>query len=631
VASPAGRGAPIPPSPPNPFRRIMPPRVIRKTYIPHHFLPTQLPAASVPEQSSATLERVVPARNRGIIAARAFLGWAVAHYRAKFFERKNAARDGNRLRVCLEQAGGLWIEIGKMLALRSDIFPLTFCEELNKTDHAPVGFPFSQFCDVFEKETGELWQTYFSHLDPEPFIVSSLSQIHRATLRKNGLNVLVKVLRPGCAEAFASDLKTLQKLGTLLRLLRFMPRLRFEEMYFELQSRVQQNSDYRYEASNLKKMRKSLRSHGVYVPKVVQECSTRQVLTMEFLPTVRLKELIELEQTDPQAVARWMLENNIDRKKIARRMFHSFFRQLCEDNLCHGNIRPSNVFLLKDSRFALIDMDTVHTAEKRFLTIYTMMLRALSEKDYEKVADCIFLLCESVPAMNLAEVRTEIVRCYRSYAARADLMKVPYEQKSLGAVGSEAASVLFRRSIVASWEFMKVTKTWSTLDQSLSVLHPEANFFRLMSKYFRKASDRQFRNIRQEGVKPLLSRAVGTVSEILLFQTSNLRKQAQVFQGYTSKVSYLLAVVFKLASRLIVLGLLYGVFEFLNQYYNYARTDDNHVDLLENTWVMDLVRHAEHHSYQAFILAFIGGIYVYRLLSRLAGRFRAEEIELPKS
>jgi hypothetical protein len=47
--------------------------------------------------------------------------------------------------------------------------------------------------------------------------------------------------------------------------------------------------------------------------------------------------------------------------------------------------------------------------------------------------------------------------------------------------------------------------------------------------------------------------------------------------------------------------------------------------------VMDLVRHAEHHSYQAFILAFIGGIYVYRLLSRLAGRFRAEEIELPKS
>lgn len=556
--------------------------------------------------------------------------WLIGRYGSTLFQRKNPARNGKHLRLHLEKAGGLWIEIARMLALRSDIFPLAFCEELGKTDHVPIGFPFSQFCEVFERETGEPWQVYFSHLDPEPFVISTLSQIHRATLRKNGLHVLVKVLRPGCAETFAADLKIIQKLVSLLRLFRYMPRLRFEEMYFELQSRVQQDSDYRYEAANLKKMRKSLRRHNVYVPKVIPECSTRQVLTMERVPTVCMKDLIDLERTDHQAAARWMFENNIDRKKLSTRMFQSFFRQLCEDNLCHGNIRPSNVYLLKDSRFALIDMDTVYTAEKRFLTIYTMLLRALSEKDYEKVADCIFLLCESVPAMNLADVRTDIVRCYRAYAARADLRKVPYAQKSLGAVGSEAASVLFRRHIVASWEFMKVTRTWSTLDQSLSVLHPEANFFELMSQYFRKASERQFSNLRKEGVKPLLSRMVGTVSEILLFQTSNLRKQAQVFQGYTNKISYLFAALFRLASRLIVLGLLYGLFSFLNQHYNYASKDDTRVDLFENTWVMDVVRHAQHHSYQAFILAFIGGIYVYRLLSKLAGRFRAPEVELPK-
>jgi len=60
---------------------------------------------------------------------------------------------------------------------------------------------------------------------------------------------------------------------------------------------------------------------------------------------------------------------------------------------------------------------------------------------------------------------------------------------------------MFRRNIVESWELMRVTNTWKSLDASLSVLNPEGNFFELIGIYFRKSADRQFKELRKAGLR----------------------------------------------------------------------------------------------------------------------------------
>ena len=55
------------------------------------------------------------------------------------------------------------------------------------------------------------------------------------------------------------------------------------------------NTDYRYEASHLRRMRNSLRSHRVFVPEVYEDLSYRRVLVMEFVQGVLMSDFIALQ------------------------------------------------------------------------------------------------------------------------------------------------------------------------------------------------------------------------------------------------------------------------------------------------------------------------------------------------
>jgi hypothetical protein len=44
---------------------------------------------------------------------------------------------------------------------------------------------------------------------------------------------------------------------------------------------------------------------------------------------------------------------------------------------------------------------------------------------------------------------------------------------------------------------------------------------------------------------------------------------------------------------------------------------------------MALVRSAEKHSYESYVMAFVAGIYFVWLLVKLSRRFRADEVTLP--
>jgi ubiquinone biosynthesis protein len=399
-----------------------------------------------------------------------------------------------------------------------------------------------------------------------------VSQVHRAVLAEDGTMVVVKVLRPNAEVVFHRDLRNIGTIISFLDLLRFAPHVHFRKGLEALKGMVVEEIDFRFEAANTRRMRKSLREHHVYVPKVFLEHSTARVLVSEFVAGVLMSDFIRIGQNDPERAKRWAAENRVEPKKLAQKLFSSAVRQFLEDNLFHGDLHPGNILLLKDNRFALIDFGTIGSADHTFLLTYRASLIALAEKDYLRAADMTLRLAISPPGPGVLEaLRQEIVASYKYWEARSHLAGTDYHERSLAAAGTDSGRIMFKYHVQLTWEFMRISRTWSTLDASLSFLMPEANYMRLFKKYFKQAQKRSMRPGRiASGIMGAVRKTIGMVEEYHDMLGPVVRKQPILKPSFINAGERFLRFArtwFKIFANVVIVGAIVGGLMELDRYH----------------------------------------------------------------
>jgi ubiquinone biosynthesis protein len=289
------------------------------------------------------------------------------------------------------------------------------------------------------------------------------------------------------------------------------------------------------------------------------------VLVSEFIHAVLMADYIEVSRTDPARLQAWLEENNVEPRRLARRLINSLFRQLFEDNLYHGDMHPGNIVLLRDSRVALIDFGTTSFTEREYLTKFEMFARALATRDYSKAADLCFMLCAVLPHFDLAEVKDKVVRVIRAWATRTLVKQLPYHQKSIDNATTEIMQVLIGYRCVMDWAWLRIHRATSTLDASLIHLYPDVNYTKVVARYFRARDRRELTRLMGP---PLVARSLlglrkgldiqDRVDEYTLFQGSLIRRHAQIFEIASNKVADVLGSFLVLAVVLLAVPILVG-------------------------------------------------------------------------
>ena len=106
----------------------------------------------------------------------------------------------------LTALGPAYIKFGQLLSTRPDIVGGELAVELQVLlDRLP---PFSTKVakESVESDLGIKVEDVFSDFS-EPIAAASIAQVHKATLRKTGKSVAVKVLRPNIEKAFQKDIE----------------------------------------------------------------------------------------------------------------------------------------------------------------------------------------------------------------------------------------------------------------------------------------------------------------------------------------------------------------------------------------------------------------------------------------
>src|SRR5262249_47012461 len=150
------------------------------------------------------------------------------------------------------------------------------------------------------EELGRPLSEVFDRFDDQPIAAASIGQVHRARLRQEKVEVVVKVQRPSVEITFRSDLAWIRRLVHTFHRLGLWPHMRWKDLILELDEIVLEEVDYRYELAAARRMRWVLRSHDIYVPKTFRAYTSRRVLVQEYIAGVTMSEYVTILRHTPE-------------------------------------------------------------------------------------------------------------------------------------------------------------------------------------------------------------------------------------------------------------------------------------------------------------------------------------------
>ena len=322
--------------------------------------------------------------------------------------RKNASKVLNTF-ISL---GPVYIKLGQWLSSRADILPQPYLEELSKLQDSVPPAPFDQVKPIIEKDLGPIDEK-FDEIDHNSISGASLGQVYRGSV--SGQQIVIKVKRPGIEKVVAEDLKVLKKILPLA--LRFVdPNLRYsaKAMLSQFIETIHEEMNYSIESENLKKIKKDMEGiDKVVVPSVYDDFSSKNVLTMEYLPGIKV--------TNVQALD----EKGIDREQLVIDVHKVFFTMLLKHSIFHADPHPGNISITDDGKLILYDYGMVGRInnETRFKLIRLYL--ALVEKNPPRVVNAMNELGMLTPGYNREVIEKGIELSIRAmYGTKPDEMEV---------------------------------------------------------------------------------------------------------------------------------------------------------------------------------------------------------------
>jgi ubiquinone biosynthesis protein len=431
------------------------------------------------------------------------------------------------VRETFEELGLTFIKFGQVLALRRDLLPDAYINELELLHDRLPPMGMSTVRARIEGELGAPLTALFSSFNETPLAAATIAQVHEATM-KDGRHVAVKVQRPGLKRMISKDIAALTYLVALGEGL--FPSLRALDLPVvvrEFAKSLRRETDFAREARSIVLFRAAMSDvPDLWIPDVVAECSSGGVLTMEYSAGERV-DLYGKEHPDAMPKA-------ID--TLVKLMLHTIF----EEGLFHADPHPGNVFVLPDGRLSLLDFGMTGELDEPMRESLILLLEAVVKGDARAATEAYLEMAPADEHVDHASLLVDI---------KAALYEIPRGDLAKVSIGDAFDSLLHagsRNGVHNPGEFFLLTRAFVILEALIRQLAPDYNYMesfreeidRLTSRHFARAQIKEKTTKLARELERLMSDAPGDTRRILrrIAQGNLGRIQAPVLEALGDRI-----------------------------------------------------------------------------------------------
>jgi ubiquinone biosynthesis protein len=282
-----------------------------------------------------------------------------------------------RTRLAFEALGGAWVKFGQMLALRYDLLPAAYCDELFKLLNQVAPFSYVEVRGIIRQELGADPESIFSSFEAASFAAASIGQVHRAVLH-NGDVVAVKVQRPGIRETLQADIALMYGTSWLLDWTHLFGVARSRDVIDEFARWTSDELDYMVEARQAVLLWEHAQDDRYErIARVYRDYTTSRVLTTELIEGIPLVEIMRAKRDGDREYLRALAASGHDLDRIVRHLDWNMLNQVFVFGYFHADLHPANLFVLPDDAIGYVDFGIVGQLPNRVrdsLTRYSWLL-----------------------------------------------------------------------------------------------------------------------------------------------------------------------------------------------------------------------------------------------------------------
>ncbi|BAQ64321.1 AarF/ABC1/UbiB kinase family protein [Geminocystis sp. NIES-3709] len=379
------------------------------------------------------------------------------HKRAKWLVRK------------LIKLGPTFIKIGQALSTRPDLIPLEYVEEFSQLQDRVPPFLSEEAITIIELELGDKLDNIFLDFERVPIAAASLGQVHKAKL-PNGEKVVIKVQRRGLEKLFNLDFQVLKNIINFVdRVIPGMRKYELKLIYQEFFEILFSEIDYLKEGENADIFRYNFQDDDrIIVPKVYWEYTTKRVLTLEYLPGIKINDKETLR------------EKGIPIKPLIELGICTYLKQLLEDGFFQSDPHPGNMAVNMNGSIIFYDFGAMAEvkglAREQMVQTFFAMLR----KDADQVLDTLVYMGLIEPVGDMTAIKRLI-----SFSLTRFLDK-PVDINAFREISTEIYVMFEQQPFRLPPQMTFIIKAITTLDGIARTLDPNYSLLSASQPFFRR-------------------------------------------------------------------------------------------------------------------------------------------------
>lgn len=374
--------------------------------------------------------------------------------------------------------GPTFIKVGQALSTRADLLPLEYVQALGQLQDRVPAFSSDEAIALIESELGNSIHTLYRDFDHFPLAAASLGQVHKARLH-TGEDVVVKVQRPGLETLFNLDFEVLHRLVRFSQ--RYLPGIKkynLEAIYHEFFDLLYKEIDYIHEGKNAEQFQQNFLGYPrVTVPKVYWRYTTRKVLTLEYVPGIKIDDRQTLEVC------------NINTREIIQLGICCYLKQLLQDGFFQSDPHPGNMAVSQDGNLIFYDFGTMAEvkpiAKDQMIKTFFAVLR----KDTDEVVDTLTYMGLIEPMADMRPVKRVVAFMLDKFTEK------PIELQAFEQLRAEIYLMFEQQPFRLPAQMTFILKSLTTLDGIARTLDPEYNLLAASKPFIKSLVSKEKGNL----------------------------------------------------------------------------------------------------------------------------------------